>query len=289
VIEIVNEVKELGMLDKAALREKLIEAGLQRVADEIIACAQPAILLTTELATKESLTPGGSRFGGKPDLPTAFPWPEFQDKPLAFLGQINLADLGGFSSSGALPSHGLLSFFYDAEQSTWGFDPADRGSWLVHWSSSQPTVRTPLPEAIRDNCGYVPCQLEFRESLTLPTSPTAFSLSDEEDDCYSDLLYDLVGDSHQLPGHPQEIQGQMQLECQLASHGLYCGDATGYKDPRASDLAPGAADWRLLLQIDSDDDPGWMWGDWGRLYYWIRRQDLAARHFEGTWMILQCT
>lgn len=32
-----------------------------------------------------------------------------------------------------------------------------------------------------------------------------------------------------------------------------------------------------------------MWGDLGRLYFWIRDDDLAARRFEKAWLILQCT
>jgi uncharacterized protein YwqG len=31
-----------------------------------------------------------------------------------------------------------------------------------------------------------------------------------------------------------------------------------------------------------------MWGDGGRLYFWIPRESLAQRRFEDVWMILQC-
>jgi len=45
-----------------------------------------------------------------------------------------------------------------------------------------------------------------------------------------------------------------------------------------------AEDWRLLLQLDSE---GWMWGDCGKLYFWIPRAALAARQFDKTWIQLQ--
>ena len=32
-----------------------------------------------------------------------------------------------------------------------------------------------------------------------------------------------------------------------------------------------------------------MWGDVGRLYFWIRDADLRARRFDATWLILQCS
>jgi hypothetical protein len=77
---------------------------------------------------------------------------------------------------------------------------------------------------------------------------------------------------HRVLGWPRVIQNEMELECQLVTNGLYTGNATGYKDSRRKELEPGAADWTLLLQIDSDDNTQMMWGDAGMLYVWIRRQ-----------------
>jgi uncharacterized protein YwqG len=94
---------------------------------------------------------------------------------------------------------------------------------------------------------------------------------------------------HRLLGHPDPVQGNMQLECQLVTNGLYCGDGTGHEDPRASALEAGARDWRLLLQIDTDDTLGSEWGDTGRVYFWIREQDLAAQRFDSAWHIMQCS
>jgi uncharacterized protein YwqG len=31
-----------------------------------------------------------------------------------------------------------------------------------------------------------------------------------------------------------------------------------------------------------------MWGDVGRLYYWIKQSDLHERNWELVWLILQC-
>ena len=89
-------------------------------------------------------------------------------------------------------------------------------------------------------------------------------------------------------GWPDLVQNPMQLECQLASSGIYVGGAAGWRDPRVPQLTGGAAEWMLLLQVDTDDEAGWMWGDVGTLYYWIRRPDLAAGRFDRIWMIFQC-
>jgi len=77
---------------------------------------------------------------------------------------------------------------------------------------------------------------------------------------------------HQLLSHPFQIQGDLLWECQ---------QDTGYaRDP---------TDWRLLLQIDTDDDAGVMWGDVGILYFYIPQQALAARDFSQVHLIMQCS
>ena len=144
--------------------------------------------------------------------------------------------------------------------------------------------------------------LSFSQSRTLPhygsQSYDEFeqlaSLDEDEADRYFDFLsayesqFYKPGACHHLFGYSSNVQGDMQLEAQLVTNGLYCGDATGYEDPRAEELRAGASDWILLLQLDSDRDADLMWGDAGYLYYWIRAEDLAAGRFDRVWMSLQC-
>jgi len=141
--------------------------------------------------------------------------------------------------------------------------------------------------------------MSFDPGLTLPRSGSAAhdqlvkasGLSLAEAKVYSDFVWDLESGNapnHHLFGHAANIQGDTQLEAQLVSNGLYCGNDGGYEDARAQQLAKGADDWMLLLQLDSDQEAGFMWGDVGMLYFWIRKQDLAQRAFDRTWLIMQC-
>ena len=92
-----------------------------------------------------------------------------------------------------------------------------------------------------------------------------------------------------MGGYPRPVQGDhMELESQLASNGVYCGDSSGYESEEGELLAPGARDWRLLFQFSSDEDLGVMWGDDGNLYFWVKEQDAKAGDFSGVWLILQC-
>jgi uncharacterized protein YwqG len=119
--------------------------------------------------------------------------------------------------------------------------------------------------------------------------------SDEAFDAYTELDDELneewFGDAprHRLLGRPTLVQGPMELEAQLASSGIDVGRAEAYETEEAKRLEPGAADWTLVAQIDSDDDTGFMWGDVGLVYWWMRRDDVAAGRWEGVWGILQCS
>ena len=52
---------------------------------------------------------GVSKLGGHPDLPLDFDWPYCEEKPLTFLGQINLSDIN--NEDLILPQKGIIYFF----------------------------------------------------------------------------------------------------------------------------------------------------------------------------------
>jgi uncharacterized protein YwqG len=209
---------------------------------------------------------------------------------------VDLAELPGADRDDALPRSGVLCFFYDAGQSAWGYDPKDKGSWAVVYGEDvdgRVSVGE-YPPDLPEEALYTTVPVDLVAGASIPDLHgllSRFSLSEEEEyrlnDVYGQFI-ERVGPRHQLLGHAAPIQGDMQLECQLASHGLYCGDSTGYNDPRAKTLEADVSCWQLLLQIDSEDRAGMMWGDAGRLYFWITEEDLKEKRFERAWMILQC-
>jgi uncharacterized protein YwqG len=94
---------------------------------------------------------------------------------------------------------------------------------------------------------------------------------------------------HQVAGYPSPVQGdRMELECQLVTNGVYCGNENGYRDPRAKEFEAGAANWRLLLQFDTDDELDIMWGDSGTLYFWVEEQKSRVGDFSNAWVVQQC-
>lgn len=137
------------------------------------------------------------------------------------------------------------------------------------------------------------CRVDTLAQLTLPDYLDGVDYGTPIYDAYLGLCDELIEAGglthHRLLGFPQLIQNPMELECQLASNGVYCGSSGGYQSTKAKELADGASDWILLLQIDTDEKgPGWMWGDVGRIYYWIKRHDLASLRFDDVWLVFQC-
>lgn len=289
------------------------ELGLSSLREEILSSIRPSIRIQATPVDEQDLPLGASRMGGSPDLPPDFEWPFWMtpegdhygrrtgDLPrpnkslLQFIAQINLTDLRGLETDIVLPESGWLYFFYDTTKQPWGFDPDDRGGHRVlYWEGTAEELRRTEPKGSAEDFQCRASGLHFRSELTVASelsSDKHIELADE----YMELELKSLGVSsefdpiHRMGGHPQNLQGPMKLECQMVTNGLYCGDLSAWNDKRRSELEPGAKDWRLLLQVSSDeDDLGWMWGDCGRIYFWIREQDLCDLAFDQTWVILQC-
>lgn len=233
----------------------------------------------------------GSYLGGTPPLPAGSPWPARDGDELTFLACLDLPSLQAAGPVPWLPASGRLLFFYDAEKQPWGFDPKDRGSWAVMLASEGASASGP-PATAPALAGH---PVRFRRIDSYPSwerpEVSALNLTDAESEILIDASDAVFGKAphHQVGGFPDPVQGdEMELECQLVSHGLYCGDSSGYLSSRASELRDGAKDWRLLLQVDTDDDLGVMWGDGGILYFWIREADARAGRFDQAWVVLQC-
>ena len=252
--------------------------------------ARPAVHVVTRTV------PSRSHFGGVPELPAGVEWPAWSHGRLAFLARIELSELQGAHRIPWLPASGSLLFFYDVEKQPWGFDPKDRGGAAVIYAPDvgRRSERRFVPMNGDDGIAFR--YVDFTKIESLPSwnndAIRALSLSDEEHEAYMDEQLAPFKDApkHQVAGYPTPIQNDtMEFECQVVSHGIYLGDSADWESPRARALEAGARDWRLLLQLDTDEDLGVMWGDGGTIYFWIREADAAARRFDQSWLILQCS
>ncbi len=284
------------------LRAQISELIRQKCPSRLSAAAEQSVkeslVLRASSVRDDRIAIGKSKLGGMPDLPPGVEWPAWNEEHLSFIAQINLSDLPSHRFLQVLPSNGILSFFYSARQKTWGFDPNDKGSWRVLHVDEHNLHRRAFPVDLPEISVYKSCSLDPEVSFTLPCIESPHVDLDfdspqwDEISQYGDLwesFQQLVGGGtpiHRLLGHPDQMQNDMLRVAQLASHGVYCGGTTD--DPRVGELEPGATDWELLLQIDSDDNAGMTWGDLGRIYYLVNSEHLRNGDFDAAWMILQC-
>ncbi len=267
------------------------------------------------IAYEEAASPlslGASKIGGKPHLPSDFTWCRYdgesydgerKDRPLAFLMQINLAEVAPFDKDGLLPKRGMLYFFYEPESMRWGFLPDDKGSARVFYYDipADELCETDLPEDLDRQYTCAECALTFSAVQNLP-SYEEFSEHvdgeygdwDEYEEAVSGFGIDTDYDSEsivKLLGYADIIQSEMLSECEMVTRNIDCGHGpVSLSEDTKADIKEKSLDWILLCQIGTitTENNEWMWGDCGCLYFYIRKDDLATRNFDNIWMILQC-
>ncbi len=254
-----------------------------------------------------------SKFGGSPYLPASFKWPYYngedydgvkKSRPLSFLAQIDLSAAHPFDKDGRLPESGMLYFFYEIETMKWGFDPEDEGCARVYYfEKTEGFTETNAPKELSSEYILPELKLEFSSQISLPSyeelsvhAPKLFDSMDYED-------YEAIQKNHnvsfeqcercKLLGYADLIQGEALTDCEATARGIYMGNGESWSKLSAdkkADVKMHASDWVLLFQMSSicDTDPEIMWGDMGNLYFYVRKDDLAARRFDKVKLTLQC-
>jgi uncharacterized protein YwqG len=244
------------VVNEAEIR-KIIEASpLAARADDIMALAVPAVKMNTYLVDDDDDLPlGASRMGGAPDLPPEAVWPTTKGRPIEFLVQIDFAAAAEAYRLPGFPDRGWVALFRDLKSMEDGiYDDDDQWYWLNFDCTPTHLVHTEHPGEPVHSFNF--CEVTFEPELCLPNDiHERFGGGDEalEEEAYEyfdSSVWDISnGPYHRLGGLPMLIQSDME-------------DYRG---------------WDFLMQIDSDDEVGWMWGDAGRIYNWGKRKGCVAR------------
>ena len=284
------------------LRRLIIENGLEAMGPQLIDSARSSVRLVPTSSPGDGPRAFNS-LGGAPKLPASLSWPvNGGGHPLMFLGQIQLSSLAGLAVPPECPRKGRLYFFCDGFDGgkifSLGDKPETRHGWRVLYEPDELSELKTIepPDELNADEAFPCVAVTPTEDLTVPaTRSIELKALPEMDDETWERFYKLrheIGPGeprHRMFGHPDAIQGCMQRMAQFISNGAMLPDGvySYYEHPRAAELMPGAHDWILLLQIDSAKDFA-CWGDWGSLYFWIERSDLAECNFQNVWFFLQC-
>ncbi|KAF0095330.1 MAG: hypothetical protein E1N59_825 [Puniceicoccaceae bacterium 5H] len=235
--------------------------------------------------------------GGMPLGASQDEWPRNASGPLPFLLQVDLQEVGEAAGSFTdLPREGLLQFFYDPGSSVWGLYPGDHsvGAWRVQLVPADALAPLEEPDDLNPEYIFRRRYLRAHRGDTVPPLESVAGgevLDDMQVDRYRQSRDNAYKGHphHQLLGAPNEIQDPQQaLHCVKMAWGLSDEDYMRRKQDLDPLLQEEVGKWRLLAQIDTDDEAQMMWGDSGQLFFWIRSDDLVRGRFERCWMIMEC-
>jgi hypothetical protein len=261
-------------MTEAELRTLLLARGLARRVDELLALAEPTVRVYITPADEDDLPVGVSKIGGCPDLPTGVPWPAWHE-PMAFIAQFNLAEVAPHDAEGALPDHGLLSFFYETDgeplySAGWGLPegtPPDefpeideRLGWRVLYHPGNPAtcIRQHRPPGLNESVRYPACAARFVAEMSLPyveaSGVVALGLTHAERIALIDLEAVINGGSweaggHRLLGHPYVLPDSPFVDCEIAERRLDYAWHSATPARWRTLVWEAERRWRLLLQV----------------------------------------
>jgi hypothetical protein len=244
------------------------------------------------------------QLGGTPLLPADLEWPVWEGHgPLDFIAAFDCARIPTKDLDIPLPESGTLLFFYFdglGESSVAYTDPDSvfNGTRVLYVPADVELTPRTAPEGTSpfsrlDLGGELIATAPDNENAALiaaygdPTDPVAYveyPTTDPDGTGFWDDVSAFRRDNwphHRIGGYALPVQGAVEPEGAEAFHPGKEEQAEAARKELATDLV-------LLIQIDSDPRSGMAWADNGRLYWMIRREDLADRRFEKATFTWQC-
>jgi len=226
---------------------------------------RPAVRFAARREPDAAMDIGATKLGGAPDLPHGTRWPTWtppgtaDPRPLQFLGQVNLADAAAAAPGPlGLPAEGQLSFFADLGvdgQSVGGLDLAQEGGSTVLYSP-------PLAQFVRCSPRIAPLssgELRPMGRWTWPRHlPGGAPIPD--------------ADARALDQFDAELEAGLRAAAPEGWFLIGGHQLGGYGRCRG--------EWRLLLQLGSDDVLEVVWPGRGTLAWSARPDDVVAARWD---------
>ena len=134
--------------------------------------------ITLDISGSAEYKRGGTRFGGRPDVPRGFEWPAYEGegmhgktakRPLSFIAQFDCAELAKYDAERLLPERGVLSFFYEMDSMRWGYDPKDKGCARVYWfEDSAALEEAEFPDDLLEDYRFPALKIKMRAEPSFP-------------------------------------------------------------------------------------------------------------------------
>jgi hypothetical protein len=223
----------------------------------VLSLIRPSIGLAVAAATRPLPDDRvASCYGGLPRLGERVTWPEYDDRPLVLLAQLDCAELAAaLTDEWTLPADGLLLFFYDDDFAGDFAEPGENGCRVLHVPADGPVRQAPP------------------QTLVIPALPLAatFALS-VPDYTVADLADHMSTDWSTVMGLTYDLRELVPS----ARHRVL-----GWCDT----IVCGPAGHRPLLQLEPEQ--GTAWGECVNISFWIREDDLRIGRLDRVRSVLE--
>ncbi len=308
--ELEDEPIDLSAINsESSLQQMLFASKLTSKLNILEKYYSPSIKLSTQKnkrSFKKEL--GKSQIGGWPDLPKGMEWPKWDGRPMSFLAQINLEEMHEINPQLHLPKQGLLSFFLGCTDDS--YNRSGKNFYMVdlligceahHQEGIKIIYTEDLKELteVKNSESILPESFNSCEIIpTLGGNPlpdvnsTVYEqllLKGAEVDNYNKLLDKVNADSdldenwdNLFMGYPQLIQmNPPEIFCERAKLGLDPYQKATKKELDASSR------WTMILQLTSDPNPDFIWGDGGHFYFYSNREKTLKGDFSESWVYFE--
>ena len=239
---------------KNILEERIKELNWEISKQYITELIEPSIRIST--IEDLNLMLGSSKFGGLPDLSTNIEWPTINEKPLAFLGQINFDEL---ETSKLVPSklrNKIVAFFISCyEEHYRGTNPIIHKTIISETTDLNKITPKEIPRNLEQKFQFGQKRINFAESFSIPNYQhwkiEQLELNDEDEELYSDEVMEIYNElfelnyqpGHQMFGFSNAIQGDTNSS--WAAKHLDCESF-----PRTAELMNTEKAFKQLIQFD---------------------------------------
>lgn len=268
--------------------------------EKIIKLIKPAIGISTRKMEFDNLKIGGSKIGGRPDLPKDISWPRSNDSDLVFCAQYNISELKKFDVENLLPEKGMLYIFIGTNEEYNGFSIAQKNYEVFFIENLDDLERKEYPTTLKAERKVEPAAIEYFDSITIPDDENYkliyfdkkyenfyYHFYQDTEDYIAEELNNAVDNMHQILGEDKSVQSSVVYEFSTSELGISYEEYT----EKWNEILENSKTFSNLIQLDCSDLNTNLdkFGGSGVFYIGIKTKELENKDFKNLMISFQTT
>ncbi len=268
--------------------------------EKIIKLIKPAIGILTKKMESDNLKIGGSKIGGKPDLPKDISWPRLNDSDLVFCAQYNISELKKFDVENLLPEKGMFYIFIGINGEYNEFSVEQKDYKIFFIENLEELVRKEYPTTLKTEGKVEPAEIQYFESLTIPDDENYkliyfdekyedfyFYFYQDTEEYIAEELNENADNMHQILGEDKSIQSSVVYEFSREELDVSYDKYTEKWD----EILENSKTFSNLIQLDCMDSNTNLdkFGGSGVFYIGLKTKELEKKNFNNLKISFQTT